>query len=497
MSHRPLNLPRLAWRYLWARPMLTALNLLLLTLGLAAIGVVLLVSEQLERGLKRDLAGIDLVVGAKGSPMQILLSGVFHLDQSTGNIPLDTVRQLAAQPLVAQAVPISLGDSFRGHRIVGTTVDYLALYQLELASGRRWQRPMEAVLGAAVAGQAKLGVGDRFQGSHGLGEQGDLHDHPYEVVGVLAPTGGVVDRLVLTDLASVWEAHAQHGHAPAVAPAVAPSDARRAAAPASNPDHAHRRDQPHDHHGPARHERNAGARPDAEHDTAHGDVHGDVHGDRHAHGVREGQATTASEPTAARNRQLTASAPDARAEPQLEVSMVLVRYRGPLGAAMLPRWVNAQPGLQASVPALETARLLNMVGIGVDVLRGFGLVLLLAAALSVLVALLNAVRERQTDLAMLRMLGATPLRVSSLIALEALMLAGLAAGAALALSHALVGGLGWVLSAQQSVRLSGAVWSTWELLLPAAALLLALLAAAWPAWRGYRLDVTELLQTPR
>ena len=132
MSRSPLNLLRLAWRYLWARPMLTALNLMLLSLGLAAIGFVVLVSEQLEHGLRRDLGGIDLVVGAKGSPMQILLAGVFHLDQSTGNIPLATVSQLKAQPLVAQAVPISLGDSFRGHRIVGTTADYLALYQLEL-----------------------------------------------------------------------------------------------------------------------------------------------------------------------------------------------------------------------------------------------------------------------------------------------------------------------------------------------------------------------------
>ena len=107
MSRAALNLPRLAWRYLWARPMGTALNLLLLSLGLAAIGFVVLVSEQLERGLTRDLAGIDLVVGAKGSPMQILLAGVFHLDQSTGNIPLATVAQLRAQPNVtASCTPI-------------------------------------------------------------------------------------------------------------------------------------------------------------------------------------------------------------------------------------------------------------------------------------------------------------------------------------------------------------------------------------------------------
>lgn len=433
MSRSSLNLPRLAWRYLWARPMLTALNLMLLSLGLAAIGFVVLVSEQLEQGLRRDLGGIDLVVGAKGSPMQILLAGVFHLDQSTGNIPLATVSQLKAQPLVAQAVPISLGDSFRGHRIVGTTADYLALYQLELAQGRRWTGPMQAVLGAEAARQSGLRPGDRFHGTHGLAGGGEEHEHPYEVTGVLAPTGGVVDRLVLTDLASVWEAHAAHGHA---AKSAHESKGR------GHDDHASDRAADHEH----------------EHDREHTGAHADA---------------------------------------ALEVSMVLVRYRSPLAAVMLPRWVNAQAGLQASVPALETARLLSMVGVGVDVLRGFGGVLLLAAALSVLVALLHAVRERQGDLAMLRMLGATPARVAGLIALEALMLASLATLLALGLAHGFAAVLGAVLAQQQSVRISGAWVSAWEALVPALALGLALIAAAWPAWRGYRLDVTELLQTPR
>ncbi|WP_084452991.1 ABC transporter permease [Roseateles chitosanitabidus] len=480
MSRSPLNLPRLAWRYLWARPMLTALNLMLLSLGLAAIGFVVLVSEQLEQGLKRDLAGIDLVVGAKGSPMQILLAGVFHLDQSTGNIPLATVRQLRQQPLVAQAVPISLGDSYRGHRIVGTTPEYLGLYRLSLAQGQGWARPMQAVLGAEVARLSGLQPGDRFHGTHGLASGGDEHEQAYEVTGVLAPTGGVADRLVLTDLTSVWEAHAAHGHGPSAGVA---GEARGG--------HDHDHDQGLDQKGSNDHY--GGEDKDGQHQGHDHDHDGsqdrdheksrDHHEDRDRSGAKVGGSTSQGAETVD--------------DPSLEVSMVLVRYRSPLAAVMLPRWVNAQPGLQASVPALETARLLSMLGVGIEVLRGFGLVLLIAASLSVLVALLHAVRERQGDLAMLRMLGATPARVAGLIALEALMLAALATVLALALAHALTGGLGAVLAAQQSVRISGTWLSAWEALVPALALWLALLAAAWPAWRGYRLDVTELLQTPR
>ena len=399
------SLASLAWRYLWARPLVSALNLLLLSLGLAAITFVLLVSEQIEGGVRRDLAGIDLVVGAKGSPMQIMLAGVFHLDVPTGNIPLATLDELRAQPLVARAVPISLGDSLRGFRIVGTTPDYLELYQARLAAGRLWQQPLQAVLGAEAARRTGLKLGDRFAGSHGLGEQGHEHgEHRYIVVGLLAETGGVLDRLVLTDLASVWQ----------------------------------------------------------------------VHEDMHAVDAEDRAAL----------------------EAEREITMALVSYRSPLAAIALPRWVNAQDGLQAAAPALETARLLRMVGVGTEVLRGFGAVLLLAAALSVFVALLHAVRERQGDLAMLRMLGAPAWRVAALVSLEGLWLALLASVLGLALGHGLTALLGWVLASQQSLRISGSGWSAWEALVPALALLLALASAAWPAWRAYKLDVTELLQAP-
>ena len=146
-----MKLAALAFRYLWARPLATVLNLLLLTLGLASITFVLLVSEQVQRSFQRDLAGIDLVVGAKGSPMQLILAGVFHIDVPPGNIALADVQALAARPQVAQVIPLSLGDSFRGFRIVGTTPDYLKHYGMRFAQGQGWAGSMEAVLGAEAA----------------------------------------------------------------------------------------------------------------------------------------------------------------------------------------------------------------------------------------------------------------------------------------------------------------------------------------------------------
>jgi putative ABC transport system permease protein len=257
-----------------------------------------------------------------------------------------------------------------------------------------------------VARDTRLGVGARFVGTHGLGVGGEAHgDTPYSVSGLLARCGCVLDRLVLTDLASVWAVHET---------AMATDD---------------------------------------------------------------------------EDRKLL--------EAEREVTLLLVGYRTPLAAVALPRWVNAQDGLQAAAPALESARLLRMVGAGTDVLQGFGVVLLLAAGASVFVGLVHAVREREPDLAMLRMLGAPPHRVAALVLTEALWLALLGAALGLLLGQALTALLGWELARQRSLHVSAAWGSFTQLWLVAGTLALAVLAAALPAWRALRLDVSRLMQAPR
>jgi len=203
-----MNVLSLSWRYLWSRPLATALNLLLLTLALASMAFVLIAKHQMDHAFERDLQGIDAVVGAKGSPMQLILAGVFHLDVPPGNIALDDMKSLQAHPQVAQVIPLSLGDNLQGFRIVGTTPDYPAHYGAALAQGKFWGHAMQAVLGAQVARRTGLGVGQAFVGAHGLGSGGAVHGQArYSVTGVLAPCGCVLDRLVLTATESVWQVH--------------------------------------------------------------------------------------------------------------------------------------------------------------------------------------------------------------------------------------------------------------------------------------------------
>ena len=203
-----MNVASLSWRYLWSRPLATTLYLLLLALGLASMAFVLIARDQIDRAFERDLAGIDVVVGAKGSPMQLILAGVFHIDVPPGNIPLAEVQRLAQHPQVAKLIPLSLGDNLQGFRIVGTTADYAAHYGAQLAQGALWSTPMQAVLGAQVASSTGLRPGQAFEGAHGLGAGGAMHgETPYTVSGVLAPCGCVLDRLVLTATESVWQVH--------------------------------------------------------------------------------------------------------------------------------------------------------------------------------------------------------------------------------------------------------------------------------------------------
>ncbi|SFO61831.1 putative ABC transport system permease protein [Algoriphagus ornithinivorans] len=202
-----MNLFRLSWKYLTFRPPSTGLNVILLALGLAIITVLLLVQDQFENKMTKDAEGIDLVVGAKGSPLQLILSGVYHIDFPTGNIPLEEAKKLSRSRLIKNIIPLALGDNYKGYRIVGTNHDYLGLFEAQFDQGKVWEQPYEVVVGATVALREGLKVGDTFESSHGISVGSHDHEHDYQVTGILAPSGNVIDRLVLTSIETVWYTH--------------------------------------------------------------------------------------------------------------------------------------------------------------------------------------------------------------------------------------------------------------------------------------------------
>ena len=136
----------------------------------------------------------------------------YQEDVRAAELRMDDARTVVASPAVAAAIPLSLGDSYAGFPIVGTTAAYPAKYGADLATGMLWRAPLEAVLGADVAAKTGLGVGDTFASTHGLSVAGQAHKGSgMRVAGTLAPTGTVIDRLVLTSLETVWATHGTHG----------------------------------------------------------------------------------------------------------------------------------------------------------------------------------------------------------------------------------------------------------------------------------------------
>ncbi len=209
-----MNLWKLGWKNLVSKPLGTTLSILLLTLGVGMISLLSQVAEQVKDQLDRNLKGIDMVVGAKGSPLQLILASVLHIDNPTGNIPLPELEKLKKNRLVASAIPLSYGDSYQGYRIVGTTEGYWTVYEGRLQEGKVFEESLEVILGAEVAQVLGLTIGDEFLSTHGLQEIGEAHEgKPFTVVGIFENSGSVLDQLIVTGLESIWEVHAHEEEA--------------------------------------------------------------------------------------------------------------------------------------------------------------------------------------------------------------------------------------------------------------------------------------------
>lgn len=422
----------LSYRYLLTNWLNTLINFLLIGLGVSILVVLLIGGKQSEDNFRRNLQGIDLVIGAKGSPQQIILSVVYHADYPTGNIKLADANKIAENKLVAKAIPLGLGDSYNGFRIVGTTLEYPQLYKMQLQSGSWWQQPLEVCVGQQVASSLNLQLGSTFAGSHGLAENGESHEQTYKVVGILQTSNTVADRLILTDLQSVWLVHETH--------------------------------EAHEEEEKSKENKDSLSHKEQEQHEEHEE--------------HEGHKKTETA--------LEKVAEDA------EITAMLLQFKSPLGHVMLPRLVNQTSNLQAAVPAMEVARLFLLVGTGTDFMQNFAYLLLFMGAFNVFVVFYNAMQARRYDIALLRTMGASALKTVSLLLLEVSILAFAGILLGLLAGHASLELLNQV--GEKFVKLNPYQFYIEELFWALAIWALALLAAFLPAVQVYRLQVGEVLK---
>lgn len=529
-----MNLFQLVLKQMRQRALGTCLTLLSVVLGVALAVSVLLVRRGGESLFGQTDYGYDLIVG-KGSPLQLVLNTVYHIENSPGNIPYSLYEQLTREKrMVKHAIPIVVGDSYKGRRIIGTlpqmfgytlggnpvegdAFNYRPGKRFEFAEGAVFHpRRFEAVVGSDVPRLAGLTLGATFKATHGAPEEGSssAHEHGelWRVVGVLKPTRTSNDRVIFIPLVTSYciDEHKKGAEHQAIIRGAAsgtPPPAPRATppgSPAAPPRDLLTRD------APEQSPKQSVEQPDLltddkpatqpkttaegdEHDGHAGDDHPDGDGHDEAHHEHTGGAGDAHEHEA-----YTVN-PDGTIEPKLPkdqwvLSAILVKARAPFMAQSLTYNINAGSAATAVNPAMVMSEFFH------NVLKGSTLVLLLisalvtvVAAVGILVSIYNSVAARKREIAILRALGATKARVLTLICLEAGLIG-------------LIGGvIGWVLghvigavSAGYMERLLGQGFNAYaigldELAYLGGVVLIAVLAGLVPALKAYRTPVATNL----
>lgn len=423
----------------------TILSLLMLALSVCLISVVLHVQDKTVQQFSAQLANTDLVIGAKGSPLQLILSSVFQLDHPTGNIPLKDAALWEKHPMVKSFLPLSLGDNFKGFAIAGTTPHYLKFHQLQLAAGRNFSNPFEAVIGFETASVTQLKVGDQFYSSHGHppsnGEKSEIdhhvHSQPYTVVGILQKTTSPSNKLIYTAQESIWYAHEE----------------------------LNTEDQTVEH----------------QHDVKHREQHIEALQEEHHHEKEhEEHHHHEEEPIKESEKMITAA---------------LLQFKSPLGLIQLPKQINNTSAVMAAVPAVEMNRLFDLLGVGAQFLQQLAVGLLIVSMIIIFLVLLHSLNNRKFELAIMRSLGGNKSTILFLILGESAVLSLFGFSIGMVLSRITL----QLLEAKARYQY-GVSWAAWtefswqECWLLLGVLAIGLVAGCIPAIKAQQISISQTLR---
>lgn len=420
-----MNIWQLSWKSLTHKPLAMLLSLTLFALGVGLISFLFMMEKQIQDNFEKNLAEVDLVIGAKGSPLQLILSSMYHIDAPTGNISIDEIRPFLnpKHPLIKDVVPLSLGDSYKAFRIVGTTQNILDWYGAIIAQGNIWQDNFEVTIGASVAAQTGLMIGDLFKSSHGLMDAKDLEhedSESFKVVGILAPSGSVIDQLILTTSQSFWLVH----------------------------------------------EHDDTLSPEMEDHESHEDHDHDTHALKNL--LQE--------------------------EGSKEITSLLIRFKGRNFQALnMQRSINENTDMQAATPAIEINRLFAMMDSGEKALRLLAMVIIFVSGLSIFISLYSSLDERRYELALLRAMGASRLKVFGHIILEGFFLAIIGFILGILLSHTIMTFVGAFMEESYKYNFTGWSFLQKEWLLLLASIMIGIIASLIPAIQASRTDIADTL----
>lgn len=434
-----MNIFKLLLRFLQQRAVATALTALSVAVGVALTAAILILRVEAERSFSQKDTGFEIIVGAKGSPLQLVLNTLYHVGAPVGNFPLADCERIQADKRVKSSLPMVFGDNVGGFKVVGTTADFFTKFeyrkglQIGMADGKPFTGDFEAVLGAEVAQNLHLKTGDSITVRHGLetNEQG-AHDHgKMPIVGTLAATGTAIDKGVYMTMRTVWDTHYDEYE-----------DAREAAEQAL---------------ATANGEKKSEAKPEAttEHSTEH-----------HQHTIPPDFTT---------------------------VTALAVKLKSPVFYDSFTRSVNDGTSAQAAMPIREIMGLFQIVGNVNGILLGISYLVIIVGAVSIVVAMYTSLNERRREIAILRSLGAHRRSIVGLMLAEAVIIGFVGSVAGLLLSRIGLNLAKSALQQQLGAKLDFALWYSFDAPLLAGVLALTALVALLPALNAYSTDVAENL----
>ena len=424
---------KLAWRNTWFKPLNTALSIILLASSVAIITVLILLEKQFEEQFSSNADDIDLVLGAQGSPLQLILSSVYQVDAPTGNINYDSAKVWMRNPFVKSAIPLAFGDNYLGYKIVGTTPEYISKFGGKIDKGIIFKENFEVVVGYTIAKKLNIKLGDTFFGSHGDRAEGEKHDEfAYKVVGIASKTGKLLDNLIVCNIVSIWAMHNSHDH---------------------------------------------------ENQEEHNDEANHVHDETcNHHDNSDNNATTE-----------IIKKVDIAEEGQ-EITAVLIKFKNKMAFFTWPRLIAQNTKMQAVSPAIEINRLFSLFGIGLQALQYLAYGIMLISGISIFIALYNTLKERKYEFALLRIHGASRKQLLLLVIIESLILCVIGF-----IFGTIIGRIALVCisrTSEDEFKMAfnplEFVWQK-EGVLFIVTILVGIIAAAIPAIKAYRMNISKTL----
>ena len=447
-----MNILRLSWKNIISKPLPSLLSMLLLAVGLSTAIILKLTEHQLTENINNTGKDVKLVIGAKGSRLQLVLSSVFQIDNPTGNINYGFYTLLKRNRMIKEMIPVSMGDSYKRKRIVGTNHDYIRLFSGKLKEGVLFEKPLEATIGNVVASELGLKLGDEFVGGHGMEEVLHSHDeYKYKVVGVLERSGSVLDNLILTPVQTVWIMHAGHN-----------DDSEYTLEGVEEDIH----DEPVAQEGLE----DSLLQKVEEHNHKHHDHKHHEHAE-----VNLEELLANIDP---KDREITA--------------ILFPNLSGNAKIGVLNN-ANNQPNMMAVDPAPEIALLKNKLTPFVSIIIAISWFITVIAMFSVFIGLLNSLRGRKYEIALMRVLGASKAKVLVSILFEGIILSVLGYLLCLVLSHAGMELIGNWMQNEYQYEFTGWIFLNSELTYLLVAIAIGLVSALIPAYKAYNTDISETL----